>query len=95
MTFYSKVTNNQYTEFLNSVATGISPVGLYKAEMSSNNAGGITRTGDGSSTPYGYSVKSGMGYMPVVFVDYFDDVESVSKTKSTFLLFSVLSNVLR
>lgn len=73
-----EVTNNQYTEFLSSVATGISPVGLYKAEMSSNNAGGITRTGNGSSIPYEYSVKSGMGYMPVVFVDYLSSIRFIN-----------------
>lgn len=73
-----EVTNNQYAAFLNSVATGTYPTNLYHSEMSSNVVGGITRSGDGATTPYSYSVKSNMGNLPVVFVDYLSAVRFVN-----------------
>ena len=64
-----EITNSQYTTFLNAVAT-TNDRNLYKSTMSSSQHGGITRTGDGSSTPYEYTTKTNMANKPVVFVDY-------------------------
>lgn len=73
-----EVTNSQYATFLNSVATGTHPNGLYNSKMSSDSAGGIDRTGNGASTPFSYSVKSGMNNMPVVFVDYISAIRFIN-----------------
>jgi formylglycine-generating enzyme required for sulfatase activity len=64
-----EVTNAQYAEFLNAVAKA-DPNGLYNASMSSDARGGITRSGGSGS--YSYSVKSGRGNQPVVFVSFYD-----------------------
>lgn len=73
-----EVTNNQYAAFLNSVATGIYPDNLYDSRMSSNNIGGITQTGNGISVPFSYTVKNGMGSMPVVFVNYLSSIRFIN-----------------
>jgi len=73
-----EVTNSQYTEFLNSVATGLYPDGLYDTRMSNSNIGGIARSGNGSSVPYSYTIKDGMAYMPVVFVNYLSAIRFVN-----------------
>lgn len=75
----TEITNSQYVEFLNSVATGISPLGLYKNEMQSSDVGGITRNGNGTlEDPYVYATKSNMNNCPVVFVDYLSTVRFVN-----------------
>ncbi len=62
-------TNQQYTDFLNSVAK-TDTYSLYKADMSGNYSGGITRSG--SSGSYTYAVKPDMGDKPVAYVSWFD-----------------------
>lgn len=72
-----EVTNAQYVQFLNSVAT-VNDRDLYKSQMTSSDRGGITRTGDGSSTPYEYAVKANMENKPVVFVDYISSIRFIN-----------------
>jgi formylglycine-generating enzyme required for sulfatase activity len=62
-------TNQQYTDFLNSVAATDS-YSLYNANMGSNDRGGITRSG--ASGSYSYSARTNMGDKPVNFVSWFD-----------------------
>jgi formylglycine-generating enzyme required for sulfatase activity len=62
-------TNQQYTDFLNSVAA-TDTYSLYNASMGSNARGGITRSG--SPGTYSYSVRSNMGDKPVNYVSWFD-----------------------
>jgi formylglycine-generating enzyme len=62
-------TNQQYTDFLNSVAA-TDPYSLYNASMGSNARGGITQSG--SSGSYTYSLKTNMGDKPVNYVSWFD-----------------------
>lgn len=74
-----EITNYQYVKFLNSVAVGVSPIGLYKNEMTSSNVGGIVREGDGTAeSPYIYSVKPNMNDCPVVFVDYLSAIRFIN-----------------
>lgn len=62
------VTNAQYAEFLNAIAR-TDPNGLYQSSMSSSPLGGIQRSGaDGN---FSYSVKTGRGNNPVVYVSFF------------------------
>lgn len=70
-----EVYNSQYVEFLNSVAM-TDAHGLYNTQMSSDASGGIMRSG--SSGSYIYSLKSGYGNLPVVFVDFYDTVRFVN-----------------
>jgi formylglycine-generating enzyme required for sulfatase activity len=60
-------TNQQYTDFLNSVAA-TDTYSLYNANMGSNARGGITQSGVSGS--YTYSVKPNMGDKPVNYVDW-------------------------
>ena len=62
-------TNEQYKDFLNSVAA-TDTYSLYDANMGSNARGGITRSG--SSGSYSYTVKTNMGDKPVNYVSWFD-----------------------
>jgi len=62
-------TNQQYTDFLNSVAA-TDTYSLYNASMGSDARGGITRSG--SSGSFTYAVKANMGDKPVNFVSWFD-----------------------
>jgi formylglycine-generating enzyme required for sulfatase activity len=62
-------TNQQYTDFLNSVAA-TDTYSLYNANMGSNARGGITRSG--ASGSYTYAAKPNMGDKPVIFVSWFD-----------------------
>ena len=62
-------TNQQYTDFLNSVAA-TDTYSLYNTHMGSDARGGITRSG--SSGSYSYSAKTDMGDKPVNFVSWFD-----------------------
>jgi len=62
-------TNQQYADFLNSVAkTDI--YSLYDASMGSDARGGITRSG--ASGSYSYAVRTNMGAKPVNYVSWFD-----------------------
>ena len=62
-------TNQQYTDFLNSVAA-TDTYSLYNANMDSDARGGITQSG--ASGSFTYSVKTNMGDKPVNFVSWFD-----------------------
>jgi hypothetical protein len=63
-------TNQQYTDFLNSVATTDNYSLYVNFGMGNNARGGITRSG--SSGSYTYSVKANMGDKPVNYVSWFD-----------------------
>jgi sulfatase modifying factor 1 len=62
-------TNQQYTDFLNSVAQ-TDTYSLYNASMGSDARGGITQFG--ASGSFTYSVKTNMGDKPVNYVSWFD-----------------------
>ena len=62
-------TNQQYADFLNSVAA-TDTYSLYNASMGSDPRGGITQSG--ASGAYTYAVKSSMGDKPVNYVSWFD-----------------------
>ena len=62
-------TNQQYTDFLNSVAK-TDTYSLYNASMGSTDRGGISRSG--SSGSYSYSARTNMGDKPVNYVSWFD-----------------------
>ncbi|MBU6277425.1 MAG: formylglycine-generating enzyme family protein [Planctomycetes bacterium] len=62
-------TNQQYTDFLNSVAA-TDPYSLYNASMGTDARGGITQSGSAGS--FTYAVKPNMGDKPVNFVSWFD-----------------------
>ena len=62
-------TNQQYADFLNSLAA-TDTYSLYNASMGSNASGGITQSG--LSGAYTYAVKSNMGDKPVNYVSWFD-----------------------
>ncbi len=65
----TEFTNQQYTDFLNSVAK-TDTYSLYNASMGSNARGGITQSG--ASGAYTYSAKTNMGDKPVNYVSWFD-----------------------
>jgi formylglycine-generating enzyme required for sulfatase activity len=62
-------TNQQYADFLNSVAA-TDTYSLYNANMGSNARGGITQSG--ASGSYTYAVRPNMGDKPVNHVSWFD-----------------------
>ena len=62
-------TNEQYKDFLNSVAA-TDTYSLYNTTMGSNARGGITRSG--ASGSYTYAVKANMGDKPVNYVSWWD-----------------------
>lgn len=62
-------TNEQYKNFLNSVAVA-DPYSLYNTSMGSDTRGGITRSG--SPGAYSYAVKANMSDKPVNYVSWFD-----------------------
>ena len=66
-----EVTNSQYTEFLNAVAT-TDPNDLYNTNMGSgwNDIGGITR--GGSDGNYTYEARTNRGNRPVNYVSWYD-----------------------
>lgn len=70
-----EVTNTQYAAFLNAVADA-DPNGVYSASMGSDVNGGITRSG--VSGFYNYTVKTGQGNQPVVFVTFLDSMRFVN-----------------
>ena len=63
-----EVTNDQYAEFLNAVAT-VDPNSLYDANMGSS-SGGIVR--NGTSGSFSYSASQGRGDRPVNFISFYD-----------------------
>ena len=65
----TEVTNSEYTAFLSAVAKKDSN-SLYNTAMGTDPRGGINRTGNASNRSY--SVKAGMGNMPVVYVSWID-----------------------
>jgi formylglycine-generating enzyme required for sulfatase activity len=70
-----EVTNGQYAEFLNAVATVGDPYGLYNTDMSSgwNDIGGISRTGSGTAgDPWAYAARPGRANRPVNYVSWYD-----------------------
>jgi formylglycine-generating enzyme required for sulfatase activity len=70
-----EVTNSQYAEFLNAKAATGDPLQLYDTQMSSVAVGGINRSGGGTAgDPFVYTVKSGRGNNPVVFVNWYDSL---------------------
>jgi formylglycine-generating enzyme required for sulfatase activity len=64
-----EVTNSQYSEFLNNIASA-DTYNLYEPEMGSSIYGGIERSG--SSGSYSYSVKDGWENRPVNYVSWYD-----------------------
>lgn len=62
------VTNDEYVEFLNSVAQ-TDPYGLYDLSMTSVPIGGINRSGSNGS--FTYTSKTNMGNKPIVYIDWF------------------------
>lgn len=64
------ITNNQYVEFLNSIA-GNDTHSLYNPNMSSDTNGGIIRLLQDDGT-YIYSTFGDMGYKPVNFVSWYE-----------------------
>ena len=62
-------TNQQYTDFLNTVAA-TDTFSLYNPEMGSSARGGITQSGTSGS--YTYAVKPNMGEKPVNYITWFD-----------------------
>lgn len=70
-----EVTNEQYAEFLNSVAA-TDTYGLYHTGMGSDDRAGIIQSG--SSGSYTYSVKPNMGDKPVNYIRFYDAVRFVN-----------------
>ncbi len=65
-------TNQQYTDFLNSVdASGTNPTSVYNTSMGSNARGGISFT-SGNASGSKYAIRTNMGNKPVNFVSWFD-----------------------
>lgn len=63
-----EVTNDEYVEFLNSIAKN-DIYNTYDSSMTSNTRGGIIR--NGTPGDYSYVVKTDMGNKPVVYVSWF------------------------
>lgn len=64
------ITNNEYAEFLNAVASASNDLSLWVSQMGdSSQRGGISRTG--SSGNYVYIVLGNMGNKPVNFINWF------------------------
>jgi formylglycine-generating enzyme len=65
-------TNQQYTDFLNSVdPNGTNPNSVYNASMGSDARGGISFT-SGNASGSKYAIRSNMGDKPVNYVSWFD-----------------------
>ena len=68
----NEITNKQYTQFLNAVASGTDNLSLYQTLMETSGVGGIERSGSPGS--YTYHTKANMDNKPVVFVNYLSAV---------------------
>ena len=71
-----EITNTQYVEFLNDVASVSNNYGVYHPFMSNDPHGGIIQTS--TAQGYTYSVKSGFASKPVVCVDWYDTLRFVN-----------------
>lgn len=65
-----EVTNNEYVNFLNSIASNIDTYNCYNTNMGSSARGGILRSGVSGS--YSYTAKNNMGNKPVNFINWFN-----------------------
>lgn len=65
-----EISNEQYVEFLNAVASSDDPYSLYCDSMDQGVLGGILRRGQKGA--FQYVVKDGWGKRPVVYVSWFD-----------------------
>ena len=65
-----ELSNQQYAEFLNAVASCEDPFGLYNKDMATGITGGIRRIG--SAGAYKYIVKITMAKKPVAYIGYYD-----------------------
>ena len=72
----SEVTNAEYRDFLEAIASVLDPSGLYSELMASDPRGGITR--EGTAGDYVYLVKANMGNKPVSFVSWLDAARYVN-----------------
>lgn len=63
------ITNNDYVEFLNSIAS-TDTYSVFASDMSTDPRSGISRTG--SSGSYAYSVRSNMGNKPVNLINWYN-----------------------
>ena len=65
-------TNQQYTDFLNSVdSSGTNPYSVYNTNMGSDARGGISFT-SGNASGSKYAIRTNMGDKPVNYVSWFD-----------------------
>ena len=71
-----EVTNAQYAEFLDAVASIVDNNELYNTEMGSHRTGGIVQLG--AEGDYSYSVKAGMENKPVNFVGFLDSLRFIN-----------------
>ncbi len=72
-----EVTNAQYAEFLNAVATVGDPNGLYNSDMNSGwyDIGGILQSGSGTEgNPWTYSTRTNRSNRPVNYVSWYDSL---------------------
>ena len=63
------ISNNDYAVFLNAIAS-VDSNGVYNASMSSDDRGGIIRSGSNGS--YSYSTKTNMGNKPINYVTWYN-----------------------
>ena len=71
------VTNSEYAEFLNAIATTPNGLGLWHTDMSDpNRRGGISRTLSGGS--YTYNALPNMGNKPVNYINWFCAVRFIN-----------------
>ena len=65
-------TNQQYTDFLNSVdSSGSNPYSIYNSDMGNDARGGISFT-SGNASGRKYAIRTNMGDKPVNYVSWFD-----------------------
>ena len=67
-----KISNAEYADFLNAVATTTDPFGLYSSDMASGALGGIVREARDNAAPYRYRAKAGWERRPVNYISWFD-----------------------
>lgn len=65
-----ELTNNEYCNFLNSVANHIDKYNLYDSNMGNGVTGGIVRMQNGDSISY--KVKQGFGRKPVTYIGFYE-----------------------